>query len=231
MASHADGAPDAVARDSVALGAIAARETLIELLSVATHDLNNPLQSLIVLLELSVDDAPPGSDARMRAEQCQLAAERIRNLTAALAGLLRGRREDGPRVWERAQALLGRRFERMGVTTRVDVSRLADIAIPGPFFFGLCAASLVVLATATGGALRGHELSIHGGTQPGEGAGSVSMDLALTPVDASAAPSPAEWDPAALGRLLAIVGESPELGAVVTRGRILLSATLESALT
>lgn len=227
MPSHTDGAPD----EAVARGAIAARETLIELLSVATHDLNNPLQSLIVLLELSVDDAPAGSEARVRAEQCQLAAERIRTLTAALAGLLRGRREDGPRVWERAQALLGRRFERMGITTRVDVSRLADIAMPGPFFFGLCSACLVVLATATGGALRGHALAIDGGIQSGDAPGSVSIELTLLPVDASAAPSPPEWDPVALGRLLAIVGESPELGAVVTQGRILLTATMESALT
>jgi hypothetical protein len=227
MASHTDRAPDA----ATANGAIAARETLIELLSVATHDLNNPLQSLIVLLELSVDDAAPGSEARVRAEQCQLAAERIRTLTAALAGLLRGRREDGPRVWDRAQALLGRRFERMGITTRVDVSKLADIAMPSAFFFGLCAACLVVLSTATGGALRGHELSVDGATQTTDEASVVSMDLALQPVDASAAPSPADWDPAALQRLLAIVDESPELRAVVARGRILLTATMESALT
>jgi hypothetical protein len=227
MASHADGAPDA----ATALGAIAARETLIELLSVATHDLNNPLQSLIVLLELSVDDAAPGSEARARAEQCQIAAERIRALTAALAGLLRGRREDGPRIWDRAQALLGRRFERLGVTTRVDLSRLADIAMPSTFFFGLCAACLVVLATAAGGALRGHELAIEGSSQTADGTGTVSMDLSIAPVDASAAPSPSEWDPIALQRLVAIVGESPEMRAVVARGRILLSATMESALT
>jgi hypothetical protein len=222
MASHTDRAPD-VAGDA----AIAAREVLVELLSVATHDLNNPLQSLIVLLELTVDDAPAGSEARQRAEQCQLAAERIRTLTAALAGLLRGRREDGPRVWERAQALLGRRFDRMGLVTRVDVSRLADIAMPSPVFFALCAAGLVVLATASGGALRGYELSIQGAAQPD----GVSLDLGLTAVDASATPSPPDWDDAALARLRAIVAESPEMTAVTTRGRILLTAKMESALT
>lgn len=213
--------------DVVIDGAAAARDTLIELLSIVTHDVNNPLQSLIVLLELSVDDAPAGSDARARAEQCQLAADRIRSLTGALAGLLRGRREDGPRVWARALALLGRRFDRMGVTTRADVSRLADVALPSAFFFALCSACLLVLASAANGRLRGYLLEVTG-TVEDDG---VAFELALVAIDASAPPLLPEWDGVALARLRGLVAAEDEVVAVVTPGRVHLSARTESALT
>lgn len=215
------------ASDGSADGAVAARDTLVELLSIVTHDLNNPLQSLIVLLELSVDDAPVGSENRARAEQCQLAAERIKTLTAALAGLLRGRREDGPRVWARAEALLGRRFERVGIPSRANVGALADITLPNEFFFALCGACLLVLGTANVG-VRGLELRVSGAVVAG---GDAKLVLALVTTGEVAGAVVPAWEPAAAQRLIDLVAAEPGLDLQLSPGTIALVARREDAVT
>ena len=65
-------------------------EILHEALEIFAHDLSNPLQSLIVLTELALDDATPGSEDEMRCRQSLEAAERMRTLVSGLAGLTRG---------------------------------------------------------------------------------------------------------------------------------------------
>lgn len=220
------GAPgDSGVPDAAAQGAAAARDTLVELLSIVTHDLNNPLQSLIVLLELCLDDAPVGSDVRTRIEQCQVAGERIKTLTAALGGLLRGRREDGPGVWTRIQALLGRRFERTGVAIRsVDVSALADVALPSGFFFALCAACLVVLGTAAKGGLRGWDLAVRGDLDDARAA---HLELALVPAEGEPASAVPTWDLAAAARLRGLAHGDAAISVALSPGVIRLDAQRE----
>jgi len=196
-------------------------------LSIVTHDLNNPLQSLVVLLELSIDDAPAGSEARMRAEQCQLAAERIRSLSAALAGLLRGRREDGPRIWARAEALLARRFERVGVVTRVDVSRLADIALPSDFFLALCGSCLLLLATGANAALRSFDVGVLGGVDE---SGRAHLDLTLVAIEPGVG-APPTWDEDGAARLRALVAPLAGVLVAVAPGSIRLTGLEEDAVT
>jgi signal transduction histidine kinase len=219
--------PERGASSGSADGAVAARDTLVELLSIVTHDLNNPLQSLIVLLELSVDDAPAGSETRTRAEQCQQAAERIKTLTAALAGLLRGRREDGPRVWARAEALLGRRFERVGIPSRADVQALADLTLPNEFFFALCGACLLVLGTASNVGVRGLELRVTGAVVAGDAQLALAL-VATGEVPGAVAPA---WEPAAAQRLVDLVAAEPGLSLQLSPGTITLVARREDAIT
>ena len=53
-------------------------EILLEALEIFAHDLSNPLQSLIVLTELALDDAAPNSEDELRCRQTLEAAERMR---------------------------------------------------------------------------------------------------------------------------------------------------------
>lgn len=205
-----------VAVDRVGDGAVAARDTLLRLLGIVTHDLNNPLQSLIVLLELSVDDAPIGSEARVRAEQCQLAADRLRGLTAALSAVLRGRPEDAPQVWARAQALFGSRLDRSGVTTQCDLTALAEVILPAACFFILCATFLLLLASCERSLGRGHQLVVTGTLEGDRAVLAVGL---LAPDPACAAPA---WNEAAAARLRALVAAEPDMVVAVSPGRIRL---------
>src|SRR5690606_28468532 len=67
----------------------AQREVLLEAMEIFTHDLSNPLQSLIVLTELALDDTPEGTEEYDRCRQSLEAAERMRTLVQGLAGLTR----------------------------------------------------------------------------------------------------------------------------------------------
>lgn len=175
---------------------------MIEVLGILCHDLNNPLQSLVVLLELGVDEALEGTDTRARAEQCQAAAERIRVLTAALTGLLRELPEDGPKVWARVEALLRRRFERSSLALSVDVRALEGLPLPRGMCLLLCAAGLLVLATVSSGADKGLVLAVRG-KNTAERRG---FDLELR-----AAETPAAWNDGAAQRLLAMAAADPQL--------------------
>lgn len=168
----------------------AQRDALSELIAIATHDINNPLQSLVVLLELSIDDALPGSDAQARLQQCLVAADRIRVLSSALGGLVRARPLDGPGAWTRVHGLLVRRFDRFAITVAPDFSALAKLPFPGELEFSLLCACLVVIATASHDSVP-RRLEVVGVSPAG-------VELVLSEM-----PS-AGWDPVAHGRLLAL---------------------------
>lgn len=176
---------------------------MVEVLGILCHDLNNPLQSLVVLLELGVDEAPEGTDTRARAEQCQAAAERIRVLTAALTGLLRELPEDGPRVWSRVEALLRRRFERSSIALSVEIRALMGLPLPRGTCLLLCAAGLLVLATTGGVTDKGLVLTVRGHDTPQRR----GFDLELRPPS----DTPLPWNDAAARRLLAMAAADPQL--------------------
>lgn len=183
---------------SVSARAQAQRDALSELIAIATHDINNPLQSLVVLLELSIDDVMPGSDAQGRLQQCLVAADRIRVLSSALGGLVRARPQDGPGVWARVNGLLARRFERFAVTVAADFSALAKQVFPPALEFSLLSACLVVIATATSDSFP-RRLEIEAAADPPR------ASLRLRDAPASG------WEPAALGRLMALADANVDI--------------------
>ncbi len=175
--------------------AVAERDTLLELIAIATHDINNPLQSLVVLLELALDEAHPESDAYVRAQQCLMAGERIRALSSALAGLGRSRPQDAASAWARVHGLLSRRFDRFGIGVGADLSRLERLAFPPELELPLLGACMLVIATAAAGA-RGMRVDLRGEPDP------LRLSLAVEAAEAI------EWEPAALARLAALATAS-----------------------
>ncbi len=118
---------------------MAERTTLLGLAAILTHDLSNPLQSVTVLCELGVEGDEPGEGPR-RAQQTLQAAERMRDLLHAYAGLVRN--VDRPTklsaAIERTEVMFVRRCERHRVTLEVDVPREFE----GPNCTGLVVVAL-----------------------------------------------------------------------------------------
>ena len=147
-------------------------QILHEALEIFAHDLSNPLQSLIVLTELALDDATPGSEDEMRCRQSLEAAERMRTLVAGLAGLTRG--AEGPRNTQtsvdRFNELLSRRWERHRV--EVDVALGPAERTPSPPDLDVALLNLGLAAVATAGELGGTYVlqlrgsEIHEGSEP-----------------------------------------------------------------
>lgn len=175
--------------------AVAERDTLLELIAIATHDINNPLQSLVVLLELALDEAHPESDAYVRAQQCLMAGERIRALSSALAGLGRSRPQDAAAAWGRVHGLLSRRFDRFGIHVGADLSRLDRRPFPVELELPLLGACMLVIATAAAGA-RGVRMALSGEPDP------LRLSLAVE------AAEPLAWEPVALARLGALANDT-----------------------
>lgn len=137
--------------------AVAERDALLELIAIFTHDLSNPLQSITVLCELGLDDAPEGSDDQLRAQQCLEAAQRMRALLQGLGGLSRhteGNYALGELV-DRAVRVLVRRFDRHNTAIDVDLGPAAGLRIATGFEFVLLTICLGFLtAAAEASALR-----------------------------------------------------------------------------
>jgi hypothetical protein len=139
---------DSQRRDDVLSAAASAdRDALIELIAVFTHDLNNPLQTVLVLSELALDETMPGTEGRARAEQCLTAADRLRVLAQAMSGLFRGRPLRSDALWERLRTLLGRRFERHGIVPTLVAEEPRDALLPA-----LCERIVFTLALGAIGA-------------------------------------------------------------------------------
>jgi signal transduction histidine kinase len=143
-----DDVPSDSQRPNDVLGAAAAdRDSLIELISVFTHDLNNPLQTVLVLSELALDETMPGTEGRTRAEQCLQAADRLRVLAQAMSGLFRGRPLRAEALWDRLRTMLGRRFERHGIALELTTGDPRDALLPA-----LCERIVFTMALAAIGA-------------------------------------------------------------------------------
>lgn len=148
--------------ESTAAAASAQRDALLELVSVLAHDLNNPLQTLLVLSELALDETAPGTEANDRARQCLAAADRLKVLTQAMGASLRGRPQDIQQLWTRGQVMLGRRLERYGVVVNSQLGALGSTSFTGEAEWAVLLALLAVIATAAGSPVRRHELEIVG---------------------------------------------------------------------
>lgn len=142
--------------------AIAERDALLELIAIFTHDLSNPLQSITVLCELGLDDAPEGSDDQLRAQQCLEAAQRMRALLQGLSGL--SRYHDGAYplsdLVDRAIRVLVRRFDRHNTEVDVDLGSAAPRRIPAAFEFALLTICLGFLSAAAEASALRNSLSI-----------------------------------------------------------------------
>ena len=146
--------------------ALAERNVLLELLGVAAHDLSNPLQSLTVLTELGVDEPGATAEQRHRAEQCLEAAERMRQLVLALAGLARTGTRPGTigQACTRLGTLLARRFDRHQLRYAVQLESLAGVTAPVRFELGLCSLLLGALEAVEGPpAITGATVALQGG--------------------------------------------------------------------
>ena len=125
-------------------------EILLEALEIFVHDLSNPLQSLIVLTELALDDAAPNSEDELRCRQTLEAAERMRTLVTGLAGLTRdidGARNTRTAV-ERSVEVLSRRWERHRIEIAVELGPVQNTPSPPLLDFALLNAGLAAVATA-----------------------------------------------------------------------------------
>jgi signal transduction histidine kinase len=148
----------------------AQREILLEALEIFTHDLSNPLQSLIVLTELALDDTPEGTEDYDRCRQSLEAAERMRTLVQGLAGLTRS--IDGPRntktVVERFISVLSRRWERHQVRVSVDMGAIERTPTPAHLETALLNLGLATVAAATERNHPRFELSVRGISREGQ---------------------------------------------------------------
>jgi C4-dicarboxylate-specific signal transduction histidine kinase len=103
-------------------GAAAVR-TICDASAVFTHDVSNPLQSLMVLLELSLDELEQQPELAARVEQCLDAGQRMRALIRDFASFTRSLRdvpaEPLGASMTRLQRLLERRLERQGIAIDV----------------------------------------------------------------------------------------------------------------
>jgi signal transduction histidine kinase len=181
--------------------ASAQRDALLELVSVLAHDLNNPLQTLLVLSELGLDESPEGSDANDRAKQCLAAADRLKTLTQAMGATLRGRPQDFQQLWTRALVMLGRRLERYGVVVNSQIAAFGTVPFGGDTEWTVLLALLAVIATAAGSPVRRHELDA-----VGELAGDrARLVLSLVAVDTDGVRRPLPFNEPALTRLREVV--------------------------
>jgi len=146
--------------DAVGAAATADRDALIELISVFAHDLNNPLQTVLVLSELALDETMAGTEGRARAEQCLAAADRLRTLAQAMSGLFRGRPLRGEALWDRFRTLLGRRFERHGIVAELEPCEPREAMLPGLCERLVFTLGLGAIAAAAASGRRHHVLSL-----------------------------------------------------------------------
>jgi len=187
--------------DVLGAAATADRDALIELIAVFTHDLNNPLQTVLVLSELALDETMPGTEGRTRAEQCLQAADRLRLLAQAMSALFRGRPLRAEALWDRVRTLLGRRFERHGITTELTTDEPRDALLPA-----LCERLVFTLALAAIGAAatsgrRHHVLEL--ACKPASDR--IGLEAALFTVEADGSRAPLEFSAPHLERVSALL--------------------------
>ncbi|MCX4244035.1 histidine kinase [Paraliomyxa miuraensis] len=172
----------------------AQREVLLEAMEIFTHDLSNPLQSLIVLTELALDDTPEGTEEHDRCRQSLEAAERMRTLVQGLAGLTRS--IDGPRntktVVDRFVSVLSRRWERHQVRISVDMGPIERTPTPANLETVLLNLGLATVAAATDRNHPRYELSVRGILREGQGAMPCTIELTLVGHNAGGTAAPVE---------------------------------------
>ncbi len=188
------------------------REVLLEALEIFTHDLSNPLQSLIVLTELALDDALPGSEEHERCRQCLEAAERMRTLVQGLAGLTRS--IDGPRntgaVVERFISVLSRRWERHSLRLSVDLGAVERVPAPRNLETVLLNLGLAAVAAASERSHPRYDLSVRGIIQDDERL-PCALELTLAGHNAGGSGVPIALSPSHLERSQRLLDGNPAM--------------------
>jgi len=190
----------------------AQREVLLEALEIFTHDLSNPLQSLIVLTELALDDTPEGTEEYDRVRQSLEAAERMRTLVQGLAGLTRS--IDGPRntrtVVDRFISVLSRRWERHQVRVSIDMGAIERTPTPAHLETVLLNLGLATVAAATERNHPRYELSVRGISREGQGLPCV-VELTLVGHNAGGTAAPVDLARPQMERLERLLDGSPNM--------------------
>lgn len=191
--------------------AVAQREVLLEALEIFTHDLSNPLQSLIVLAELAMDDAPPGTEDHERNRQSLEAAERMRTLVQGLAGLTRS--VDGPRntaaVVDRFTSVLSRRWERHAIRLSVDLGPIERAPTPSTLETVLLSLGLAAVAAAGDRNHPRYELSLRGMER--DEPLSCALELTLVGHNAGGTAAPVELSRSHVDRTEQLVDGNPRM--------------------
>ncbi len=148
----------------------AERDALLDIVAIFAHDLSNPLQSITVLCELGMDDATPGSEEHVRAQQCLEAADRMRALIHSFAALIRGRSSSAPlgALVERVTTLFARRFDRHAITAEIELGDAADVRGVAGLEFALLNLLLGAVATASDAPLKRYALHMRAAKADGD---------------------------------------------------------------
>jgi signal transduction histidine kinase len=198
----------------------AEQESLRELVRLIAHDLNNPLQSITLILELLELDLQ-GTDSLERVHQCAEGAALMRLLVRNLGEIAREVQEDDlPSVKDTVDSALGvlrRRLDRNGIELARDTEglagrRLASAADASALRWTLVAALLAAIDAAANGPASRHRLSVE--------ACPAGLRLAIVAADPEPARDPAGLDPERQRRLVdACAGSSLSVsveGAAIT---------------
>lgn len=190
----------------------AQREVLLEALEIFTHDLSNPLQSLIVLTELALDDTPEGTEDYDRVRQSLEAAERMRTLVQGLAGLTRS--IDGPRntktVVDRFISVLSRRWERHQVRVSIDMGSIERTPTPANLETVLLNLGLATVAAATDRNHPRYELSVRGIAREGQ-ALPCALEITLVGHNAGGTAAPVELARQQMERVTRLLDGCPNM--------------------
>lgn len=184
---------------------------LREALAILAHDLSNPLQSLIVMTEMALDDSPPNSEEHERNKQSLDAAERMKTLVLGLAGLTRGG-EGFPTtsaVIDRLGSVLSRRYERYRIHQSADLGPIADVPTPANLDAAILSLSLGVVAAAGERSHPRYDLSFRGVEQPGPR--SCAIEITLAGHNAGGSGVPVELDRAHYRRTRQLVDGDPNI--------------------
>ena len=200
---------ESLTADQRAHQAEAQRDVLLEVLEIFTHDLSNPLQSLIVLSELALDDTPEGSEEYDRVRQSLEAAERMRTLVQGLAGLTRS--IDGPRnaktVVDRIESVLSRRWERHQIRVSIDMGVIERTPTPAVLQTVLLNIGLATVAVAGDRNHPRYELSIQG-VDRGD---NCALEITLVGHNAGGAAAPVQLARPQMERVIRLLDGSPSV--------------------
>lgn len=208
----------------------AQREVLLEAMEIFTHDLSNPLQSLIVLTELALDDTPEGTEEYDRCRQSLEAAERMRTLVQGLAGLTRS--IDGPRntktVVDRFVSVLSRRWERHQVRVSVDMGAIERTPTPANLETVLLNLGLATVAAATERNHPRYELSVRGILREGQGPLPCTVEITLVGHNAGGTAAPVELARMQMERVGRLLDGSPNMRLYEEAGSVYLEFAPET---
>jgi len=135
-------------------------------MSVVAHDLSNPLQSLSVLLELTIDDPEIGGDPTHNIHQALQAVDELRVLVREMGDFSQfvqrsSRDQTLAETLDRCISLVARRFQRQNIHVVQNLDKFCHQIVPaGEFDFALLNVLLAVIAGVTKSRCSSYTLTI-----------------------------------------------------------------------